>query len=829
MTTSYSSRLGTAPEEAVKAPCAAVALTNITLSGEQTVNGVAVVAGDRVLVTAQTDTTEHGIYDVAATAWTRATDWNDSEDVVTGQLIPTPQALYEATYSGSFVPGTTVVSFTGLEVDGGVAKLPLAGGQMTGNITMVSTQTVDGRDLSVDGTKLDTIETSATADQTAAEIRTLVEAATDSNVFTDADHTELNTAKLPLAGGQMTGNITMVSTQTVDGRDLSVDGVKVDDIISIRDYATVTGDGVTDDTSALNTVISTLSAAVSQSVLIEIPQGYDIACAQLIMKANVGFICTGGTFTFNGSAGEAIFESLDTEIPSYAHLLNMSVDAGIGGVVSFHCYHSSVMTFPSVTSNSSTSTLFSFVADNTAGSSASPTGSYNTASNHIGKINHNGTCGTGLYLRGQAQTFEDDSRHFETGTIGNWTTSANATLISSASSGLLTVDVNGSQYMNLEVPHLLVGRTYTVQFDYDTDNITGDITLQVGDSVNSANRASLAISSIAQDIELEFVATATTHHISIKTDAGALATESIVVDAFYCSQPPRVVTLNTFESIVFAQCAIRGFDFVDYVDNNTFTGANRCNINANNAVGVEFGSNTGVRGVYSNKFYTLAIDAFDAFTGRVQVKHTIGRYNTVELFADNGGQTGGDEATSFEIVDAGSPSYQFTHSGKNTHTTRVYEKGITKIGTFKAEGNSGQVTSGTSVLDITYSTSVYDYGINEGTNLTIASGRFTSPVRGLYHFNFMGLVQPSVAGDTFSLRLQARSPADVDSIITQKVIVAHSSTDKQSIDISGTMRVNTDSRMYVTIQRRSGTGTLTFTGSDGNIHVFEGHLISGWI
>ena len=43
-----------------------------------------------------------------------------------------------------------------------------------------------------DHTKLNGIETAATADQTAAEIRTLVESASDSNVFTDADHTKLN-------------------------------------------------------------------------------------------------------------------------------------------------------------------------------------------------------------------------------------------------------------------------------------------------------------------------------------------------------------------------------------------------------------------------------------------------------------------------------------------------------------------------------------------------------------------------------------------------------------------------------------------------------------
>lgn len=40
--------------------------------------------------------------------------------------------------------------------------------------------------------KLDGIEANATADQTAAEIRALVESATDSNVFTDADHSKLN-------------------------------------------------------------------------------------------------------------------------------------------------------------------------------------------------------------------------------------------------------------------------------------------------------------------------------------------------------------------------------------------------------------------------------------------------------------------------------------------------------------------------------------------------------------------------------------------------------------------------------------------------------------
>ena len=65
-----------------------------------------------------------------------------------------------------------------------------AGIDVTGNITV--TGTVDGRDVATDGSKLDGIESGATADQTAAEIRTLVGSASDSNVFTDADHSKLN-------------------------------------------------------------------------------------------------------------------------------------------------------------------------------------------------------------------------------------------------------------------------------------------------------------------------------------------------------------------------------------------------------------------------------------------------------------------------------------------------------------------------------------------------------------------------------------------------------------------------------------------------------------
>lgn len=57
---------------------------NITLSGTQTIDGVSLSAGDRVLVKDQSTGSENGIYVVAAGAWSRADDANSNDDVTAG-------------------------------------------------------------------------------------------------------------------------------------------------------------------------------------------------------------------------------------------------------------------------------------------------------------------------------------------------------------------------------------------------------------------------------------------------------------------------------------------------------------------------------------------------------------------------------------------------------------------------------------------------------------------------------------------------------------------------------------------------------------------------
>lgn len=88
MASDYASRLGGARSSlAFKAPCRAATTVNISLTGEQTIDGVAVVANDRVLVKNQTLSYENGIYKVKTTAWVRDRDFDGADDAVTGTRV----------------------------------------------------------------------------------------------------------------------------------------------------------------------------------------------------------------------------------------------------------------------------------------------------------------------------------------------------------------------------------------------------------------------------------------------------------------------------------------------------------------------------------------------------------------------------------------------------------------------------------------------------------------------------------------------------------------------------------------------------------------------
>lgn len=70
-----------------KQPVLCGTTANITLSGLQTIDGVTVIAGSRVLVKNQTTTSQNGIYLASATAWSRAPDADTWDELVSALVF----------------------------------------------------------------------------------------------------------------------------------------------------------------------------------------------------------------------------------------------------------------------------------------------------------------------------------------------------------------------------------------------------------------------------------------------------------------------------------------------------------------------------------------------------------------------------------------------------------------------------------------------------------------------------------------------------------------------------------------------------------------------
>jgi hypothetical protein len=68
----------------VKQSVRAASTANLSLTGIQTVDGVSLVAGDRVLAKNQSTASQNGVYVVASGAWSRATDFDEPYEVTAG-------------------------------------------------------------------------------------------------------------------------------------------------------------------------------------------------------------------------------------------------------------------------------------------------------------------------------------------------------------------------------------------------------------------------------------------------------------------------------------------------------------------------------------------------------------------------------------------------------------------------------------------------------------------------------------------------------------------------------------------------------------------------
>jgi hypothetical protein len=137
-------RYGVSDALAWKAPVRAATTGNIALSGEQTIDGLACVEGDRVLVWQQTAGRENGIYVVSTGNWRRAADADGMRDLATGTMLVVTGgssyqwAIFQLMTTGDIAIDDTALTFQTLSVQvagsfraTSVTSLPISVGAKT--------------------------------------------------------------------------------------------------------------------------------------------------------------------------------------------------------------------------------------------------------------------------------------------------------------------------------------------------------------------------------------------------------------------------------------------------------------------------------------------------------------------------------------------------------------------------------------------------------------------------------------------------------------------------------------------------------------------------
>jgi len=209
----------------VKASVVATTTGNITLSGTQTIDGIALSVGNRVLVKNQTNASQNGIYVVASGAWARASDADTFEKLVSAFTFVEEGSTkadtgWVCTVDSGGVLGTTPITFSQFSGAGTFLAgegLTLTGNSFsvvgTANRISVSGSGVDIASTYAGQTSITTLGTIATGTWNATTIATN-KGGTGLTTFTSGgavfatSTSALTTGTLPVASGG-TGAVTL--------------------------------------------------------------------------------------------------------------------------------------------------------------------------------------------------------------------------------------------------------------------------------------------------------------------------------------------------------------------------------------------------------------------------------------------------------------------------------------------------------------------------------------------------------------------------------------------------------------------------------------------
>lgn len=260
----------------VKLSVRAISTADITLSAPQTIDGVSVLAGDRVLVAGQTDASENGIYVVGTGAWVRSADADNTPvgEVTSGMFTFVEEGTAFAgtgwvlTTANPIVLDTTdlvfaqfsqagvIVAGAGLTKSGTTLDVVSANGGIVVNADNIAL-TLDGSTLSVGASGLKLADL--------ADGKILI--GNGSNVATaqtlSGDVTISNTGVATIADGAVTGNkladggVALVKLESAG----SAGQIIVAGVGGVPAYVAMSGDATVDSTGALTLAANSVDTA----------------------------------------------------------------------------------------------------------------------------------------------------------------------------------------------------------------------------------------------------------------------------------------------------------------------------------------------------------------------------------------------------------------------------------------------------------------------------------------------------------------------------------------------------------------------------------------
>jgi hypothetical protein len=200
----------------VKASVVAATNGNITLSGAQTIDGVSVVAGDRVLVKSQTAPAENGIYVVSNTSWARSADANTWTELVSAYTFVETGTLYAdtgwvCTVNAGGTLGTTPVTWS--QFSGAGTYQAGTGLTLTGNTFSITNTAVSAGSY---GSASETLTATVNAQGQITALADTPIAITLSQVSDAGTIASQNANNVAITGGSIT-NLTTFDGITIDG------------------------------------------------------------------------------------------------------------------------------------------------------------------------------------------------------------------------------------------------------------------------------------------------------------------------------------------------------------------------------------------------------------------------------------------------------------------------------------------------------------------------------------------------------------------------------------------------------------------------------------